>query len=393
MIFLDNASTTPVLNEISDLIAKTNLQDFYNPSALYSEGVEVKTKIFTARRKIAGYLGVEEGNIIFTSGATEGNNLAIFGLLTAKKDAEFLFSEGEHASVYNVAKALKERGAVVKFINLKDDGSVDEDHLKSLLNPNTAFVSIIHVSNETGSVNDIKNLCKIVKDYKKDILFHSDGVQALGKIELNVEDLGVDAYTISGHKLHAPKGIGAIYVKPVNRLKPQILGGGQQGGLRSGTENVSGILALALASEIAVKNIGRNYENAEIIRDIFKKEIADNLTDFSINEGNVNSPYILSVSFKGIPAEVLVHLLQKKGVIVATGSACSGKNQENRVLKSMGKSQELIKGSIRVSFSSQTAVSEAENAAKIFVEAVKELKSKMSKFSKKNSASLKVCGQ
>lgn len=375
-IFLDNASTTKIDSEVNDLIAKTNLVDFCNPSAMYHESIEVKNKIENAQKTIAKYLGVNYENIIWTSGATESNNLAIMGSVTSKKNAEYIFSGGEHPSVYNEAKFLEQKGAVVHFVNLTSEGVIDQEHLKSLLNENTHFVSIMFVSNETGSVNDIKAISQIIKGYNPNIIFHVDGVQAFGKLQCNLKDLGVDAFSISAHKFHGPKGVGVLYYKNLNKLKPLLLGGGQQKGYRSGTENVSGILGTELATIKAYDNLESNYNLVKSFRDMFTKQIATDLAnvDYQINENpTCNSPYILSVSFKGLKSEVLMHMLEQKGILVGTGSACSSKKQENRVLANMGKKPDFVKGNIRVSFSNYNTTEKVEKASKIFTQTVLEL--------------------
>lgn len=372
-IFLDNASTTKIDEQVNQLIFKTNLENFFNPSALYHESVLIKQSIDDATIKLAQMLKINPKNIIFTSGATEANNLAIMGSLTSKKGAEYIFSSGEHPSVFNVAKALEQKGYIVHYVNLKTDGTIDLEHLQSLLNEHTHFVSIMYVSNETGAINDIPQISRIIKKYNNNIIFHVDGVQAFGKIPVDLSN--VDAFTISAHKFYGPKGVGLLYYKNINVLKPQILGGGQQNNNRSGTENVSGILGLCLASELALQNLNENYQKVSGFRDIFLQKIQKDLCDFDylINQSENNSPYILSISFKGLKAEVLMHMLDEKGVIIGTGSACSSKKQENRVLNNMHKKAEYIKGSVRISFSAQNTFDEIVSASKIFTNTVKQL--------------------
>lgn len=376
-IFLDNASTTKIDQRVNELISKTNLDDFYNPSALYHESVLIKQKIENAQQTIAKALNVNSKNIIFTSGATESNNLAILGSVTSKKNAEYLFSSGEHPSVYNVAKYLEQKGANVNFIKLNSNGVVDLDDLKAKLNPNTHFVSIMYVSNETGAINDIQAISNVIKSFNKNIIFHVDGVQAFGKIECDLSKLNIDAFSISSHKFHGPKGVGALYYKNLNGLKPQILGGGQQLNYRSGTENVSGILGMELACILSQNSMQENLEKVTLLKNLFIKKIEEKLddVDYEINENKLaNSPYILSISFKGLKSEVLMHILEDEGVIVGTGSACSSKKQENRVLQSMGKQADFIKGNIRISFSRMNTIEEVEKASNIFINVVHRLK-------------------
>ena len=373
MIYLDNASTTKIYDSVNKKIFELNSQNYFNPSALYKEAINNSNLIFDAKKELAKNMGTTAEHIIFTSGATESNNLAIFGLSTGKKDAEYIFSNEEHPSVYNVANALKNQNKIVKFEN------INIDNIKSLLTPNTHMISVIHVSNETGAIKDIKELCRIVHEYNKDIIFHCDGTQAFGKIPLNVEDLGVDAYTISSHKFHGPKGVGALYIKNMDKLKPMLLGGGQQNGKRSGTENVSGIVGMALASSISCQNISENFSKIKALREYIKQEISANCTDFIFNEGKDNSPYILSVSFKGLRGEVLLHMLEEKEILIGIGSACSSKNQKNRVLESLGVPKEYMLGSIRISFSSFNSPSEIKTATSEIIKQVEILKENISK--------------
>lgn len=378
-IFLDNASTSRIDEQVNALISKTNIEDFYNPSALYHESVLIKQKIEKAQLTIAKMLNVNANNIIFTSGATESNNLAILGSVTAKKNAEYIFSSGEHPSVYNVAKYLEQKGAIVKFVKLTPNGIVDLDDLKAKLTLNTHFVSIMFVSNETGAINDIQAISQLLKSYNPKIIFHVDGVQAFGKIPCDLSKLQVDAFSISAHKFHGPKGVGCLYYKNMNGLKPQILGGGQQLNFRSGTENVSGILGMERASELANASMQENFSKVTTFRNIFLNQISKDLAgvDYQINQAENNSPYVLSISFKGLKSEVLMHILEDEGVLVGTGSACSSKKQENRVLQSMGKQADYIKGNIRISFSSQNTLEEVEKASKIFTKVVLQLKHKI----------------
>ena len=379
MIYLDNASTTKIFDEVNKKIFEINSNQYFNPSALYQNAIDTSDIVRAARQELASNMGTTEDHIIFTSGATEGNNLAIFGFSTGKKDAEYIFSEGEHPSVFNVANSLKAQNKVVNFVKLSNDGTVDCEQLKKILSPHTHFVSIMHVSNETGAINDIKSLCKMVKDYNPNIIFHCDGTQAFGKIPVNVKSIGVDCYTVSAHKFHGPKGVGAVYVKNIEKLKPLLLGGGQQKDKRSGTENVSGIVGMAVASTISINNLDKNYQDVLSYRNYIREQIENNCDNFIINEASENSPYILSISFKGIRGEVLLHMLEKRGVLIGTGSACSSKKQSNRVLEAMGVSKDYVLGSIRLSFSSFNSIDEIKIATNELIEQYKLLKENMSK--------------
>lgn len=379
MIFLDNASTTQIYESVNKKIFELNAQNFYNPSALYNKAIEISKMLQDAKDSIAKNLGTTGEHIIFTSGATESNNLAIFGMSTNKKDAEYIFSVGEHPSVFDVANALKSQNKIVKFVDITKNGIVDENSLLQSINQNTHFVSIIHVSNETGAINDIKHLCKLIRKCNPNVIIHVDGTQAFGKILVNVQDLDVDCYTISAHKFHGPKGVGALYVKDMQKLKPIFFGGGQQNSKRSGTENISGFVGMSMASEISCQNLSANYEQIKAMRDYVKQEISNNCKDFIFNEAENNSPYILSVSFKGIRGEVLLHMLEEQDVLIGIGSACSSKKQSNRVLENMGVKNDYLLGSIRISFSCFNTPNDIKIATQKLVEQYKILKEKMSK--------------
>ncbi len=377
MIFLDNTSTTKIYNEVNQEILKINSEYYFNPSALYKPSADVLKLINNAKENLAKCLGCEAKNVVFTSGATEANNMAILGNLTSNKDAEYLFSCGEHLSVFNPANNLKSMGKVVKFVNLKADGTLDTEDLKNKLSPLTHFVSVIMVSNETGAINNIKDIAKIVKNYNSKIIFHTDAVQAFGKIPFLVNDLNVDVVTLSAHKFHGPKGVGAIIIKQIEKIKPLLLGGGQQNNLRSGTENTSGYVAMSKSAEITCSKINDNYSFISELRSYVKQQLLSKLKDVLVNEATNNSPYILSVSFKGLRGEVLLHMLEKKGVLIGIGSACSSKKPENRVLKEMKVDKNYILGSVRISFSAFNTLVEVKEATKIIVETVLELKEKM----------------
>ncbi len=372
MIYLDNAATTKMYEECADIYKEYACNSFYNPSAEYRVALEIAKKINQVRDLILKKLGASKGNIVFTSGATESNNLAILG---SKRNGkyEYIFSQGAHPSVYNVANELKRQGFIVHFVGLNSNGQVDYDKISSLINENTRLVSVIHVNNETGAVNDLKKISLMIRQKSKNVLFHVDGVQAFCKIAFNLDELDVDLYTISSHKFHGPKGVGALYVKNINALKPIVFGGGQENGYRSGTENVSGIIAMGKAIEMI--NIEDNYKKIESLRNNFLSNLK-NVEGVKITAGQ--SPYILSISFKGVNGETLMRALQDKGVLVGKGSACSSKKSGNRVLESMGIPLEEIKSHIRVSFSELNTLEEVEEASKIIVNVYNDIREKIS---------------
>lgn len=350
--YLDNAATTKVFAEEFDLMKKNNEESFFNPSASYSKALASKKVLNDSRKTISSLLRGSHGKLYFTSSATESNNTVFAGVHLRAGDV-VLISAGEHPSVYNAAHCLEKQGVIVKDIPLQENGKVDTQEFEKMLSDKVKLVSIIHVSNETGAINEIKKLVQIVKNYNSKILFHSDGVQAFGKIKVNLQDLGVDVYTISAHKIYAPRGIACLWVKNGVVIDPLLSGGGQEEGFRSSTENVSGALALAYAAEKVVSDMEENYTKVYALKSEFVRKInASEIKEFAtINSDDENSPYILSMSFKGIKGEVLMYALEQDGVLISTGSACSSKKAGNRILEAMGISDSNIVGSVRVSFS------------------------------------------
>ena len=371
MIYLDNASTTKMFEGGVDIYKKYACQSFYNPSAGYNEANEITKQLDKVREGIKSRLGVN-GDVVFTGGATESNNLAIMG---SKRNGkwEYIFSEGEHPSVYNVAKELENSGHIVHFVKLQKNGQVDYDELKSFLNEKTRLISIMHVSNETGAINDLNMISKFRKQYAPQALLHVDGVQAFCKIDFSLAGLDVDFYTISAHKFHGPKGVGALYVKKINDLKPIVFGGGQENGYRSGTENVSGIIAMGYAIENIdiVKNVDKVSVLYKTMKDILK-------TDSNVHVEEYNgSPYILNAWFDGVNSETLVRALCDEGVLIGKGSACSTKKSGNRILESIGFGIEQIKSHARISFSEFNTVEEVEKAGKIILAVYNRIREKV----------------
>lgn len=371
MIYLDNASTTPLYEKAGEVYVKYACCDFFNPSAIYGKSSKLHMEIENAKSNLAKSLGVGySDNIIYTASATEANNLAIFGSYR-KSFGKMLFSMGEHPSVYNCALELQKRGVCVEFINLQPNGEIDYFDLEQKLDKTVAFISVMMVSNETGAVNDLKRIYELKQKYCPNAIFHSDGVQGFGKLKINLDYFGVDLFTISGHKVFGPKGIGALYVRNKNILTPTIFGGGQEYNLRSGTENVGAIMALNQAI-LNFGNIKQNYEKVQCISNLFKKQL-----DKTIKVNSNGSPYVLSLSFMGVNGETLVHMMESKEVLISRGSACSSKKSGNRILEAMGLCHEEILGSIRVSFSKNTTEEEAIYAGKILNDCYLELKEKL----------------
>lgn len=368
MVFLDNASTTKPYAEVLNVMTEINTNEFYNPSALYGKSVQLTKQIETARKNIVSALGGSFfDTLVFTSGATEANNLVLRNL--AKKNGTLLVSVGEHPSVYNTALELKNNGYSVEFLKLNLNGTVNEtDLLQKLSAFSVVAVSFMHVSNETGAINDIKKLTRLVKEHNPNTLVHSDGVQAFGKIEINVTNLGVDYYTISAHKIGGPKGVGALYIKQGNKLKPFIIGGEQEKGMRAGTENVAGILGFEIAVKISMETLKQNYDAVQALNKTLKQELAKQAPFANVLNLQIASPYIVVISVKGVKSETLLHLLEEKEFLVANGSACSSRFSNNRILEAMGLDKSLTASSIRVSFNQNNTQKEIKEFVQAFAD-------------------------
>ncbi len=346
--YFDNCATTRVDDDIADLIAQYHKTKYFNPSARSTFSLDISNDIAQAREKITKSLNAE-GEIIFTSGGTESDNLAIFGSLRAKH-GNIVVTASEHSAVYNPVVELNNRGYEVRFANVLSDGHIDTEDFLSKVDNETLLACFMHVNNETGAINDIRQLNSLVKAKNPRTVTFADGVQAVGKVPVNLRYLGVDLYSFAGHKIHCTKGIGALYVKKGTRLVSTVFGGGQERGFRSGTEYVGGIVALALAVEKAQANLEHNAERFVVYKQIIRNSLAS-ISDWKENCTENVSPAIMSLAFADIKGEVLLHMLEKFDIIVGTGSACSSKNKQSRIAKAIGLDARYAEGIIRISFS------------------------------------------
>ncbi len=371
MIYLDNAATTCMSEKAAAEYVKYSCHSFFNPSATYVQAVEIAAKLNDVRENIKKLLGAKKGDIIFTGDATEANNLAIRGASREGK-WEYLFSAGEHASVDSLAHALQNEGKDVKFIPLESEGEVDYTALEKMVSPKTRLVSCMLVSNITGAINDIARISKIVRNVSPKAIIHVDGVQAFRKLDFSVYKMDVDLFSISAHKFHGPKGVGALYVRNKAALKNIIFGGGQEFGIRSGTENVGGIMAMnEAANEINVKE---NFNKVKALKEVFVKELEGTKGIRFIGENT--SPYICMMLFDGVNGETLVRSLEND-VMLSRGSACSSKKAGNHVFEAMGYKPNEIKGAVRASFDAALSEEEVRKAAKIIKEKYIELWEKL----------------
>ncbi len=375
MIYLDNAATTKP-DEESFLKAREFLTEkFYNPSALYREGHALQSELKKARSALlSGVASESDFELVFTSCGTESDNQAVFGFA---RRGNAVTTAGEHSAVAAAFLELKNRGACeARFAPLKKDGSVDEQALLSLVDEKTSFVSVIHVNNETGSVNDINALAKAVKKKNPRVIFHSDGVQAYGKIPFRLAK-EVDLYSVSAHKIGGLKGVGALIKRKSLVLPAYVIGGGQENGRRSGTENTFGIKQFEYAAIKKFNALTADFKRLLTYRERFwellDKEIFIRLSPES------GSPYILSVAAKGLRGEVLLHMANDRGLIVGTGSACSSnsKNRYSRVILACGYDERTADGVLRISFSPATTEEEIEKGAEILNEVGRDLARRM----------------
>ena len=371
MIYLDNAATTKPNEESVRAAEKFILSEYYNPSALYAEGYNLHLEIKKARSNLLSLIADDEKySLIFTSGGTEADNQAIF---CGGKRGNVVTTYGEHAAVFAAMSELKLRGTEVRFADLNADGSVNVEKLLSLVDGNTSLVSVIHVNNETGAINDVNSIAAQVKIKNGRTLFHSDGVQAFGKIPLKLSS-HVDLYSVSAHKIGGIKGCGALIKRKQTIIKPYIYGGGQEAGLRSGTENVFAIKCFEHAAINKYRNLKSDYEKVCRLNKILISKLDNSL--FKVLSSDKASPYIISVIADGLRGETVMHELNDRGLIIGTGSACSSnsKKRYSRVLLACGLKENMADGALRISFSAENTAQEIEEAAEIMNTVVKNRK-------------------
>lgn len=373
MLYFDNSATTKTYAENLEIIKKYSIDNFYNPSALYSSAFAISKEIQQARNSILNMLGGVGGNLYFTASGTEADNLALFGSKKIK-GSEIIISAIEHSAVMNSAKKLEQEGFKVTFAPVNKYGKVDIEHFTQLLNPNVGLISIMHVSNETGAINDIKALVNVTKQKCPKALFHSDGVQATGKMKVNLTGLGVDMYSLSAHKFHGLKGIGALYVKKGININPIIYGGGQEKGIRSATENVSGIMTTTFSLKKAINelNIEKNREIIKFIHDNILKIEKNAIINTNIEE---SVSHILSVALPFVKGEVLLHMLEDNGVIIGSGSACSARKGNKIVPTALNLNKDYENAMLRISIDSNTTLEDAKYFIVQFEKCYTQLKS------------------
>ena len=363
-IYLDNSATTMAYPEVGDLVRKVMCEDYGNPSSMHAKGVAAERYVKEAKERLAKLLKVQEKEIFFTSGGTESDNLALIGCARANwRRGNHLITTGiEHPAVLNTMRYLEEEGYRVTFLPVDSSGRASLEALKEALCPETILVSMMYVNNEVGSVQPVQEAASLVKAYDQNILFHVDAVQGFGKYRIYPKRIKVDLLSLSGHKIHGPKGIGALYIGEHVKIQPIVFGGEQQKNIRSGTENVPGIAGLGLAAKMSYQDLDEKVERMRKLKQRFVEgvgEIPDTVVHGLCDE--TSAPHIVSVGFAGIRSEVLLHALEEKGIYVSSGSACASNHpQISGVLRGIGAGREFLDATLRFSMSEFTTAEEID---------------------------------
>lgn len=370
MIYLDNSATTPLNEEVLKEMEPYFCEYFGNPSTLYSLGQKSKEALEEARKRVADAINAKPEEIIFTSGGSESDNLAIKGIAFKNQDKgkHIITSEIEHPAVKETLVFLESIGFEVTYLPVYGDGIIKIEDLKKAIRDDTILITVMHANNEIGTIQPIAEIGKIAKE--KGIIFHTDAVQTFGKIPVDVEELGVDLLSLSSHKIYGPKGVGALYIRKNTRLVPQIHGGGQERGLRSGTENIPGIVGFGKAAEMASENQKKDYDYLIQIRDgIIDKVLEEIPASYLNGDREKRLPNIINFRFSAIEGESLILLLDAKGINSSTGSACSSKNlKASPILKALGLDDVDVHGSLRLSLGLENSIEDVD----VVVEAIKE---------------------
>lgn len=384
--YMDNAATTRAMDEVCSLVTKVMREDYGNPSSLHRKGMEGEQYVKQAADRIARTLRCASKNIVFTSGGTESNNTALIGgaFANKRKGKHIITTCFEHASVHEPLIYLEQMGYEVTYLPVDPMGHLSPDTLRESIRPDTILVSVMLVNNEVGSILDVETLGKVIKEADPSILFHVDAIQAYGKMQIRPKKMGIDLMSVSGHKIHGPKGTGFLYCADKVKIHPYIHGGGQQGGMRSGTENVPGIAGLGLAAEYMDQTMEVRREHLYGIKEYFIRRLSE-IDKTQINacpEGEVQNtaPHIVSVSFDRIRSEVLLHALEDKEIYVSSGSACSSNHPGiSGTLQAIGVPKERLDSTLRFSFCEDTSKEQIDYV----IDTLKELVPVLSRYTRK----------
>jgi cysteine desulfurase len=381
-VYLDNSATTPVDERVAATLMRCLTETFGNASSVHGYGQQARAAVDRARRSVAALIGARQNEVVFVSGGTEANNLAIRGLAEAALEhgRHVVTSEIEHPSVRGVCDSLQKKGWEVTRLPVYENGIVRIEDVRSAIRPDTVLISVMLANNEIGTIQPIREIAALVREHRdsgqRTLWLHTDAVQAAGRLQINVEELGCDLLSLSGHKFYAPKGVGALYVRRGVRLAPQNVGGHQERERRGGTENVPGIVAFGEAARLALEEFEQRSEHTRRLRDHFEAEVLNRIDDVVLNGDREHRlPHLSNISFRFIEGEGLLINLDLQGVAVSTGSACSsGTLEPSPVIRALGRDDELARGSIRFSFGKDNTESEVEYVVKVLADAVARLR-------------------
>lgn len=353
--YFDNSATTRVLDSVKDIVVKTMTEDYGNPASKHRKGMEAEQYIREARKIIADSMKVQEKEILFTSGGSESNNMALICTAWANQRAgkHIISTAIEHPSVYNPLGVLEELGFEVTILPVDHDGHISLKELEEAIRPDTILVSTMYVNNEVGAVEPVEEISRVIKAKNPSALYHVDAIQAYGKYVIRPKKQGIDLLSVSSHKIHGPKGVGFLYIRSGVKIKPLIYGGGQQAGMRSGTENVPGVAGFGAAVKEMYTDHAEKIQKLIGLKDYMTDRLGEiEGTVINSKKGEASAPQIVSVSFEGVRSEVLLHALEDKGIYVSSGSACSSNHPGiSGTLKGIGVAQKLLDSTIRISFS------------------------------------------
>lgn len=378
-VYLDNSATTRVFPEVAELMTKIMCEDYGNPSSLHMKGVQAEQYLRYAKETFARVLKVKDSEILFTSGGTESDNLALVGCAMAnrRRGNHLITTQIEHPAILQTMHYLEDRGFQVTYLPVDHRGLVRKEDLQRAMRPDTILVSVMHTNNEIGSVQKIEELSGLVKRMNPYTLFHVDAVQGFGKFKIYPKRMGIDLLSASSHKIHGPKGVGILYINEKVKIWPILFGGGQQQNLRSGTENVPGIAGMAKAAEILYNHFDEDIEKLYQCKRYFIDGVGriENVVVNGLSEGDpygeTMAPHVVSVSFRGVRSEVLLHALEEKGIYVSAGSACSAhKPQPSATLKAIGVEKSMLESTIRFSFSVYTTMEEIDYTLQVLYDKI-----------------------
>lgn len=379
MIYLDNCSTTRPREEVVNILLESMRDDFGNPSSLHRLGMRSEKRVKEAREYIAKYLNVSNNEVYFTSGGTESNNIAIQSIVNKlrKRGKHIITTKIEHPSVLNIMKNYEQQGFDITYLNVDSLGYISLEELRNAIREDTILIAVMHVNNEIGAIQPIAEIKNIINLVNPNVLLHVDGVQGFGKVESSLKKWGIDSYSFSGHKIYGPKGIGGLFIDKKHTLSPIVFGGNQERGLRSGTENLIGIIGFGEAVRIMTQNFKSEAEHVFKLKKYFANKVKEEIQDIRFNTSldKNSSPYILNISFNHVRGEVLLHYLEDKDIYVSTSSACSSKGTEkSHVLKSICLKNEEIEGAIRFCFSYENTMEDMDYTAQVLKESVADIR-------------------